>query len=114
MSFEVNIEDILKGLSEFDLKAKAAMGVYADTSGKKMEAHAKKNAKWIDRTGIARKTIEGGKQWEGDSCHVYVAGNTDYFPYLELAHDKKYAILVPTRNKLAPEIFRGLSNLLGK
>ncbi|WP_096635820.1 hypothetical protein [Clostridium cochlearium] len=114
MSFKFDIESVLNGLSEFEMKSKAAIGVYADTAGKKLEDHAKKNAPWIDRTGLSRKTIEGGKQWEGDKCNIYVAGNTEQFPYLELAMDKQYSILNPTVNKLSPEILRGMNNLLGK
>lgn len=114
MSLKFNIENVLKGLSEFEMKSKVAIGVYADTAGKKLEEHAKKNTKWTDRTGLSRKTIEGGKQWEGDKCNVYVAGNTEQFPYLELAMDKQYSILNPTVNKLSPEILKGLNKILEK
>lgn len=112
--FKIDTEDILRGLSEFEIKSRAAMGVYADTAGKKLEEHAKKNASWTNRTGLARKTIEGGRQWEGDKCNIYVAGNTNYFPYLELCHDKQYAILQPTVDKMSPEILKGMNNLLGR
>ncbi|MBU3208524.1 hypothetical protein KPL28_02605 [Clostridium algidicarnis] len=96
------------------MKSKAAIGVYADTAGKKLEAYAKNSAPWTDRTGLGRKTIEGGNQWEGDKCHVYVAGNMDYSPYLELCNDKKHATLKPSVDKLSPEILKGMGNLLGK
>lgn len=114
MGFKFDIESVLTGLAEFELKSKAAIGLYADTASKKLESNAKQNANWIDRTGQARQTIQGGKEWEGDKCNVYVAGNTDYFPFLELCKDKQYAILQPTVNKLSPEILKGMSNLLGR
>lgn len=110
--FNVNIEDIIKGLAAFELKSKAAMGLYADTGCKKLEAEAKNSATWIDRTGLARKTIKGGKQWENDKCHIYVSGNMKYSPALELCNDKRYATLKPAVDKLSPEILRGLNNLL--
>ncbi|MCB2300393.1 hypothetical protein [Clostridium tagluense] len=112
MGFKMDTRSILEGLVKFELKSRAAMGLYADTAGKKLEAEAKKSATWINRTGMARKTIKGGKQWEGDKCHVYVCGNEEHSPYLELCNDKKYAILKPTVDKLSPEILRGLNNLL--
>lgn len=114
MSFKINCEDILKGISEFEIKSKIAVDIYADTAAKKLEAKAKQDAPWIDRTGLTRKTIEGGKQWQGDKCNVYVAGNTEQMPYLELAHDKKYAALKPSVETLSGEILRGMVNLLGK
>jgi len=109
-----DIEGVLQGLTTLETRSKAAMKIYGDVAGKKLEAEAKQSATWIDRTGLSRKTIEGGSQMEGDKCVVYVAGNTQQFPYLELAHDKKYATLQPSVNKLSPEILRGLNNLLGR
>lgn len=113
-NFKFDIEGVINGLSKFDIKSKVAIGLYADTAGKKLEAKAKANAPWTDRTGLSRKTIEGGKQWQGDTCNVYVAGNTEQMPYLELAHDKKYATLKPSVESLSGEILRGMVNLLGK
>ncbi|KEI12791.1 hypothetical protein [Clostridium novyi] len=112
MSFDVNIDGILRGLTRLETRSKVALGVYADTAAKKLEKHAKENAKWTDNTGLARKTIKGGKEWEGEKCNVYVAGNMEYSPFLELCNDKKYAILKPSVNKLSPEILRGLKNLM--
>jgi hypothetical protein len=109
----IDIEGVLEGFADFSNKTNAAISLYGDSAGKKFEGEAKKNAQWIDRTGLSRKTIQGGSQMEGNKCVVYVAGNTQQFPYLELAHDKKYAVLQPTINKLSPEILRGLNKLLG-
>lgn len=110
----IDIEGVLQGLATFENRAMAAMKLYGDTAGKKLEKEAKDGAPWIDRTGLSRKTIQGGSQMEGDKCTVYVAGNTEQFPFLELAHDKKYATLQPSVDKLTPEILNGLNNLLGR
>ncbi|NFR85396.1 MULTISPECIES: hypothetical protein [unclassified Clostridium] len=110
----IDFEGLLEGLGAFNTRTTAAMKVYSDTAGKKLESEAQKGAQLVDRTGLSRKTIEGGSQMNGDECVVYVAGNTEQFPYLELAHDKKYATLQPAVDKLTPEILRGLSNLLGR
>jgi hypothetical protein len=110
--FRLDIESVLTGLANFESKAKAAVSLYGDTASKKLEKEAKENARWIDRTGLSRKTIQGGSQWDGNKNVIYIAGNTPQFVYLELAHDKKYAILQPTVDKLAPSILRGMGNLL--
>lgn len=141
--FRFNAEDLLKKLAssgEVNKKMKAAVGIYCDSAGKKMSGEAKKNAKWIDRTGNARQTIDGGFKWQDENkCASYVAGNMEYSPYLELAHTKgassdnevgmevgpsfaqlelgnegKYAVLRPTVRKLTPEFVAGMANLLGK
>ena len=100
-------------MAEFEVRARMALEVYGDTAGKKLEGEAKRSAPWIDRTGLSRKTIQGGSQWDGNKCIVYISGNTPQFPYLELCHDKKYAVLQPTINKMSPEILKGLKIILG-
>jgi hypothetical protein len=113
-SFKIDPSNLLKGLSDLDQRKYKAIDRYADTAGKKLEAEAKKDAPWTDRTSLARQTIKGGKEWESEKCHVYVAGNTDYFPYLEFDNEKKYAILYPTLKKLEYEIIQGMNKILEK
>ncbi|AKA70135.1 hypothetical protein [Clostridium scatologenes] len=114
MEFKINAESLINGLLKFATKEKVALSVYADICAKKLEEDAKKNAKWIDRTGLSRQTIQGGTQKNGDGVDVYIAGNTEQMPFLELAHEKKYAILQPTIDKNKDKILKGLDNLLGK
>lgn len=93
-------------------KVRAAIGLFADTAAKKMEAEAKQNAAWIDRTSNARNSIRGEFGWKGKRAVITLSGNTNYFPYLELAHEKKYAILVPTIQRNAPEILKAYRKLV--
>ena len=83
---------------------RAAIGVYADTAAKKMEAEAKQNAPWIDRTSNARNSIRGDFGWEGGKAVISLSGNMDYSVFLELAMEKKCAILVPTIERNATDI----------
>lgn len=94
------------------MKQRAALGLYAHTAAKKMEAEAKKKAPWTDRTANARNSIQGDFGWEGNQCKIVLAGNVDYFIYLELAMEKKYAILKPTIEQNAPEILKGYQRLV--
>lgn len=93
-------------------KIRTAIGVYADTAAKKMEAEAKNNAPWIDRTGNARNSIQGNFGWKGNQAIITLSGNMDYSVYLELAHEKRYAILKPTIERNAPEVLRGYQRLV--
>lgn len=93
-------------------KMRSAIGLYAHTASKKMEGEAKKKAPWKDRTANARNSIQGDFGWEGNSCRVVLSGNVEYFVYLELAHGKRYAVLVPTVHKSTPEVLRGYQRLV--
>lgn len=93
-------------------QVRAAIGAYADTAAKKMEGEAKMNAPWADRTGNARNSIQGDFGWQGNKAVITLSGNMDYSVYLELAHEKKYAILKPTIDRNAPEILKGYQRLV--
>ena len=85
-------------------KVRAAIGVYADTAAKQMEAEAKNKASWTDRTANARNSIQGNFSWKGKQAVITLSGNVDYFVKLELAYERRYSILVPTIQKNSPEI----------
>lgn len=85
---------------------------YGQAASAKLEATAKAEAPWTDRTGLARQTIAGVCDWAGESLRVGVAGNMNYSPYLEFCHEKQNAVLWPTINKMAAEIIQGMHNLI--
>jgi len=108
--FKINTSGLK--LNKAALKHKAALLLYADTAGKMMEAEAKREAKWTDRTTNARQSIKGGAGWEGNQLKVVLSGGMDYSPYLELANERRYEILRPTIEKNAAEILRGYQKLV--
>ena len=94
------------------IKLRAAVGLFAHTEAKRMEGMAKREASWTDRTSNARNTILGDFFWDNNKAHITLSGNVNYFPYLELAMDKKYAVLYPTIAKHSPTIMRGFERLV--
>lgn len=91
---------------EVKQKLKFALGTLADTSVKRMEGYAKENRPWIDDTSNAKNSIQGTWEWRGKDLALKVSGNMEYSMYLELAMEKRYAILKPTVLKHAPEILK--------
>jgi len=87
-------------------KLRAGLGLLADTSAKILEANAKADAPWEDRTSNARNSIQGDWGWKGDHLIITVSGNMEYSVYLELAREKRFAVLYPTVQKHAPSIIK--------
>jgi len=114
MGLDFDGAGFLSGMTEAELKMRFAVEKYGESAGKKLEAKAKKDAPWADRTGNARNSIQGGAEWNGDHIDVYVSGNMEYSPCLELANEKKNAVLWPTIQALAPELIQGMHKLLDK
>lgn len=109
-----DMSGILKGLAEYELKVKKATELYADTAGKKMIADAKPKAPWTDRTGLSRQTMDNDIEMLGDGINIVLRGNTPQFKYLELANEKKYAILWPTIQRWQGKVLSGWSNVLSR
>lgn len=111
---DFDASNLFKGLSELEEKAIKATELYANVSGTKMANSAKTNAPWTDRTGNSRQTIDYNVQPKGTITEIQIRGNTPHFKYLELAHEKRFAILWPTIQKLSAEILKGWAKVIWK
>ena len=109
----VNVSDVLNNLSGIQSRIQAAAKVYGDTAAAQLEAEAKSNAPWNDITGNSRQTIQGDSQLMGHIIRISISGFTPQFKFLELAHEKKWAILNPTIMKNASKIAEGFKKIIG-
>lgn len=110
-----NDDEVQVGLENLDMKMVAAFGIYCETAAKKLETYAKKNRPWTDRSSRARETLTGTSELlGGTSARVVLAHGVDYGVWLELAHEKKYAIVEPTVRLQSNEILKGLENFVDK
>ena len=113
MSFRLDASGLLDGLSMFESKADAAFRAYADTSALKLQNSARKNARWTDRTGHARQRLTGDALVVSNGYKLRLAHGVDYGIWLELAHEKRFAIIMETIELLGPsEIIPGFEHLL--
>lgn len=113
MSFRLDASKLELGLKSLETKSIAAVKMYASTGAKKFESSAKSNAPWTDRTGIARKSLTGYVEdnWT-NKIRICLSHGVYYGIYLELAHEKRFAIIDPTIRLVSPEILRGYERLL--
>ncbi len=77
-------------------RRKAALYALSQRYAAQMEAHAKINAGWQDRTSMARRGLFGYSMQRDQSLITRIAHTMDYGVYLELANQGRYAILMPT------------------
>ena len=112
MSFKLDASKLISGLAEREVKTRAALGLYADTVSKKMEAHAKSNKPWTDRTGRAKQSLNSSWSWRGDVARVELSHGVDYGIYLEFCNERKYSIIRPTIDYISPSAIKGLKNII--
>ena len=114
MSFTVNSTNFLNNLTAVDTRMMHATRLYAETAAAQMEAYAKQNAPWKDITGISRQTISHDVKSERYKQTIILRGGVSaHFPYLELAFERRYAIIEPTMIKMAPGVIRGWRKIIG-
>lgn len=83
-------------LSVFQDKVDVAVLAYAESSAKLMEGDMKDNAPWQDRTGAARQRLTGTVERYASGYRIKLSHGVDYGAALELAREKRYAIIDPT------------------
>lgn len=112
--WDMNVENLLNGIAAVDKKAQAAVEMYAKHQAKSLESYAKKNAPWTDRTGMARKSLSATTSKRSNGIRITLAHGVDYGLWLELAHEKRFAIVKPTIELRGNEVLKGYANLLNK
>lgn len=91
--FKLDISGMVAGLSDLESATDKAIHVYAEQGALKLQNFARENRKWTDRTGQARQRLHGfvGKIPEG--YRITLAHGVDYGLWLELAHERRFAII---------------------
>lgn len=110
------ITDLQKQLTILTKVFEKQVDKYVGKSANKLEAYMKKNRKWTDRSERARQGLVA--KWEKGPTEtdwkITLAHSVSYGVFLELAHEKKYAIIQPTILVKGPEVMSGFNKILEK
>ena len=116
MAFKFDAADLSGGLHDFDEKFNQAIMMYGVSKARELEDYMKENRKWTDRTNLARQSLSGKCEKTETGLKITLSHGVDYGLWLELAHEKKYAIIQPTIKLKGSEVvtqFEGLLNKMG-
>ena len=117
MSFKINYDtsSLKKNIDKMSVKFGAAVLMYSATKASELQAKMKVNRPWTDRTGMAKATLNAKvSQPSQNIVRITLAHGVDYGIWLELAHEKNYAIIAPTIREEGPRIVKDLNNLMSK
>ena len=78
-----------------------------------VEEYAKTNARWVDRTGNARQSLQGLYEIAEDAATLYITHRMEYGVWLETRYAGRYAILWEAIQVHLPEITNMLRRRLG-
>lgn len=96
-----------RGLEAWGDRVVAAVKAVADYIATQAQNDMRTNAPWVDRTGNARNALFSyAEQAAGDVVSIYLShGSAIYYGrYLELNYAGKYAIIVPTLQRILPQL----------
>ena len=117
MAFKLdyNQSDLKKNLDKMSVKLGAVVLMYAATKASELQAKMKTNRPWTDRTGMAKALLNAKvSQPSKNIVRITLAHGVKYGIWLELAHEKNYAIIAPTIREEGPRIIKDLNNLMSK
>lgn len=106
-----------QGFDIFTKKAQVALLMYAKMEAIDLQNQMRNNAPWTDRTGHARQSLTGSAYRENPTTitiKLAHGSNIPYGIYLELAHEKRYAIIDPTIQANQNNVMKNFQYLIDK
>ena len=91
----LDLSEIYTSLNALPGRVEKAVAAYGQTTAKAIEANAKKDRPWTDRTAQARQRLHGDCTHIDTGIRISLSHGVAYGVYLEFAHEKRYAIIYP-------------------
>lgn len=117
MAFKLDYDKstLSAGIDKMATKLGAVILMYASTKAVELEAKMKQSRPWTDRTGMAKATLNARvSQPDSNIVRITLAHGVEHGIWLELAHEKNYAIVGPTVEQEGPRMISDLNNLMSK
>jgi hypothetical protein len=109
-----DLSEIYQSLDALPQKVQRSVIAYGRTAASKIEAKAKEDRPWTDRTAQARQRLHGGCKRIDTGIRISLAHGVEYGVYLEFANEKKYAVVYPTLQQEGPGVMNGLQGLFDR
>lgn len=94
--FDMDLSGLISGLNQLDRKTEFALDEFCERAAQGLEDYAKRNRKWTDRTGEARRRLTGKTFKVKKGRRIELSHGVDYGIWLEMANERKFAIIEPS------------------
>lgn len=91
----------------------SALGRLLDYFAARIEAYAKQNARWTDRTGAARQGLRAFAETTAAGAVLYLVHSAAHGIWLELSQGGRYAIIGTTLESFYSQIMAAVRRLVG-
>ncbi len=117
MSFRIKYSEsnLSKNIDNMSEKIGALVLMYASTKAIQIESEMKAERPWRDRTNMAKARLNTKvSRPQSNIVRITLSHGVDYGIWLELAKEKKYAIIAPTIKKESPKVISDLKDIMSK
>lgn len=103
-----------RGIAQFEMKMRQGIMEFAEDFAREIEEYARANAPWEDRTGDARAGLTAEAQETNSSTTITLYHTVEYGVWLEIRWSGKYAIVLPTLEKMGPKLFNRMEGMMDR
>lgn len=107
------IDTLSRGLASFVFKTMDSMADKANEFADELVQYAKDNAPWEDRSGDARAGLDSAVTASNGELEIDLYHTVDYGIWLEVRWGGRYAIIIPTIERMGPKLYARMNGILG-
>lgn len=110
--FRLDLSNLEGGVDRLMSRSEAAIQMFAENAALDLQNYMRNNAPWTDRTGHARQRLTATVGRTGTGYRIVLSHGVDYGIWLELANEKRYAIIQPTIQVKSNDVMKAFDRLL--
>jgi hypothetical protein len=115
LAFKYDESSLGKNLQALPGRVSGVLVMYAETIVPELQAKMQVNRPWFDRTGMAKATLRASVSTpRPEVVRITLSHGAEYGIWLELANEKRFAIIAPTIRMEAPRVIEGLQGIMSK
>lgn len=112
VSFKFEDKELSGNVRKLPENLRRDVRTVVDANAAYAEIYIKTKAPWTDRTGAARSGLTAISGGSGDTFEILMAYSVTYGIWLEIANDRRYAIITPAMRIVGEKLMRDLQGLL--
>lgn len=114
-SIDYSQSNLSKNIDKMSEKMGALILMYASTKASRLRFEMQSKRPWTDRTGMAKARLDANvSQPRKEIIRITLSHGVSYGVWLELAHQKNFAIIGPTIQSEGPKIIIELNGIMDK
>lgn len=110
--FEFDDKHLRRNIESFRTDLRRNIGAVVDYNAAYSQSHLRTEARWTDRTGAARSGLFAVSSHYGNTYEIFMAYSVVYGIWLEVANNRKYAVITPAMRIIGDKLMNDLQYLI--